>query len=104
MRTKTKRKRPSDGLPLTGFWPSKKRKEIDELPDECADEDKEDARDEEVLEDEADDVAGVEQLKMSPLTPETIEAGYISALMDLWLEQQSVGLNIYRIFLVFISC
>ena len=42
-----------------------------------------------------DIMTAVEQPEMSPLTAETIEAGYVSALMDLWLEQQSVGLNPY---------
>ena len=32
---------------------------------------------------------------MSPLTPETIEARYLSTLIGLWLEQQSEGLNPY---------
>ena len=34
-------------------------------------------------------------LPMLPLTPETIEAGYISPLIDLWTEQSSLGLNPY---------
>jgi hypothetical protein len=32
---------------------------------------------------------------MLALTPETIEAGYISPLIDLWTEQSSLGLNPY---------
>jgi centromere DNA-binding complex CBF3 subunit-like protein len=32
---------------------------------------------------------------MLPLTPETIEAGYISPLIDLWTEQNGLGLNPY---------
>ena len=32
---------------------------------------------------------------MLPLTPETVEASYVSPLMDLWTEQRSLGLNPY---------
>jgi hypothetical protein len=33
---------------------------------------------------------------MQPLTPETIEAGYVSPLIDLWTEQRSLGFNPYQ--------
>jgi hypothetical protein len=33
--------------------------------------------------------------EMLPLTPETIEAGYVSPLVDLWTEQSSLGSNPY---------
>src|SRR5437016_2886086 len=42
-----------------------------------------------------DTAAVAEWPEMSPLTPEIIEASYISMLIDFWLEQQSVRLNPY---------
>ena len=68
---------------------------MEEPPDERADKASEQPEREKDAEDAGDATAVGQQLEMSPLTPEMIEAGYISALMDLWLEQQSVGLNPY---------